>query len=213
MKKLFISAAASIVACAAHAGGFYVGGQLGTMSVKNWTQDSANRLVALGGGASSSSQDTGVGASRFFAGYNFNNIVGLELGYLNSGEVKGNLSGKDRSGAGYDGSFTIRTSGFDLSTIVHPFEVSHNGTTPPSGLYLRAGISNYTTRIDATNTAASSVQWFSSSKTGNGTLVGLGYDLKLGPGALRFDLTAHQSMADLTNNDSTALSVGYLYQF
>lgn len=205
MKKTFAAIAACMVACAAQAGGFYVGGQLGIMSFKNWTADA-------GGGPGSSettSQDTQLPVGRIFGGYNFNPIVGIELGYLQMGDAKGSISGTRIDGSTYTSDYTYKNSGFDLSAVVHPFESSRNADEAPTGLYLRAGLSQYTTSENETSDGYS----YSGSKTGTGTILGLGYDWKLGPGALRLDATLHQSMANVTDNDSLALSVGYLYAF
>ena len=205
MKKTVAAIAACMVACAAQAGGFYVGGQLGVMSFKNFTDDDAQGIS----GPHSTSQDTQLAVGRLFTGYNINPLVGIELGYLQMADAKGSLSGTTAGGSKYGFDYTYRNSGFDLSAVVHPFESSRNGNQAPSGLFLRAGVSQYTTSVNWVSGSYTG----SDSKTGTGTMLGLGYDWKLGPGALRLDATLHQSMADITNNDSLALSAGYVYPF
>jgi len=213
MKKTFAAIAACMVACAAQAGGFYVGGQLGVMTSKNLTDSAGSSVQQNLGGTVTSSQDTQAAAGRIFAGYNINPLVGIELGYLQMSDVKGSVAGTTAGNSNYSGDFTYRTSGFDVSAVVHPFESSASKETPPTGLYLRAGISEYTLSGSSSSPASSFVSWRVNSLSGTGTILGLGYDWKLGPGALRLDATLHQSMANVTDNDSLALSVGYLYAF
>ena len=86
-KKTVLALAAGVLACGAAfaQGPFYAGVELGAATLKNQAQDLANTLVRINGGSSSVTQDTGVGFTRLFGGYNINKYVAAELGYVQSG--------------------------------------------------------------------------------------------------------------------------------
>ena len=193
MKKTIIAFAAFAATCAAQAGGFYIGGQYGSAGVK------------------SEDVNTSVDSGRIFGGYRLNEVVAIELGYtqlnganytLNTTTLGQRLLGRSAITRG-----TLTMNGLDLSAIVSPF-------SSVRGLYFRAGVTEFNTKDEWTNFLDGAAQ-DSKSKTygGLGTTFGIGYDWKLGPGALRFEANQMFSISDLRDNDAMTYSIGYLYAF
>lgn len=206
-KKTVLALAAGVLACGAAfaQGPFYAGVELGAATLKNQAQDLANTLVRINGGSSSVTQDTGLGFTRLFGGYNINKYVAAELGYVQSGYANTTFSGVSGSSVAYSGTAKLSVNGFDVSAIVHPMPDSG-----AKGLFFRAGMSSYTQKIDVSGI---NIRGGSSSKSGTGVNLGIGYDLPVGPGDVRFSYTNLSSVAGISSNDSNAFSVGYLWKF
>ncbi len=204
-KKSVISfAIGMLVAGSALAQGPWYGGvELGAASIENRAQELANALVRTNGGSASVVQDTGIGFGRIFGGYNINKYVSAELGYLNSGDANATFSGS--SGGSYSGVITLNISGLDASAIIRPVPDS-----AAKGLFLRAGVTSYKQTLSYSCVNATCTN---SSDSGMGNAFGVGYDLPMGPGDWRFQLTSLTKVAGVSNNDSTAFSVGYLWKF
>ena len=98
-------------------------------------------------------------------------------------------------------------SGVDLSAVVSPF-------SSVRGLYFRAGITQFDTKDEVVWVNNGALRFTGSrSYDGLGTTFGIGYDWKLGPGALRVEANQMFSISDLRDNDAMTYSVGYLYAF
>jgi len=212
MKKMRMIAVATAVACtaalgcAAHAGGLYLGGQYGAASLLNGTQDYASEQLNLFGGPAKVTQDGAPTYSRLYAGYRFNESVALELGYAQSGKARLSAAGNDRDGDPYTSTRTSRFSGLDLSALIRPLTTSRD-------LYLRVGVTSYATEAENQNLSRLLDDQSSTRSSGLGTMLGIGYDLKLGSGALRFELGRLQGISNIGGNDATTYSVGYHYGF
>ena len=212
MNKKLIAAAAAAAAFASGAvyaqSGFYAGAELGAATLKDESTDIAKSLVAAVGGSASVTQDRGLGFARLFGGYNFNKYVAAELGYVQSGYATANFSGVSGGAVPYSGNIKISISGFDIAAIIRPAADS-----AAKGLFLRLGVSSYTNKADATVTAGGVTGISSASKSGTGTNLGIGYDLPVGPGEVRFSYTNMSSVAGISGADTDAFSVGYLWKF
>ena len=193
MKKAIIALAAVAATCAAQAGGFYIGGQYGSAGVKF------------------GDVNTSVDSGRIFGGYRLNEVVALELGYtqLNGANYTENTTtpGQRMMGLSSITRGTLTMNGVDVSAIVSPF-------SSVRGLYFRAGVTEFNTKDEWTDFYNGAVQR-SNSRTygGLGTTFGVGYDWKLGSGALRIEANQMFSISDLRDNDAMTYSIGYLYAF
>lgn len=78
------------------------------------------------------------------------------------------------------------------------------------GLFLRAGLTSYKVTTDVRGV---NITGGSTSESGTGYLLGVGYDLPMGPGDWRFSLTSLSKVGGDSDNSSTAFSVGYLWKF
>lgn len=210
MKKTLIAfAAAMTVSGAALAQtGFYLGAEAGAASIKDEAQELANGLVNEVGGSAAVTQDTGIGFARFFGGYQINKYVAAELGYLRSGEAVANFSGVSGGAVAYSGNAKLTLRGFDISAVFKPFE--QRGL---ERLFFRAGLTSYETKLVVSATAGGASAAGTDTDSGTGTILGVGYDLPAGPGVVRFQLNTLQRISGLSDNNSTALSAGYLWKF
>ena len=199
-------ACTAAMGCAAHAGGLYVGGQYGATSLLNSAQDYATEQRNQFGGTASVTQDAAPDYARLYAGYRFNEVLALELGYAQSGKARLSASGSDRDGDPYTGTRTSRFGGLDLSALIHPMP-------PQRELFLRVGVTAYTTTAEEASQSRLLDEQNSTNSSGLGTLLGIGYDLKLGSGALRFEMGKLQDISNIGGNDATTYSVGYHYGF
>ena len=205
MKKIGCAIFLSTMICAAQAGGFYIGGQYGNAKLKDATSDlRGSRPADL---TTTGSQDTTISLARFFAGYRLNDVVAFEFGYNQSGESNFWLRS---TRPGYPVSTTrgsFKSSGYDATVLVSPF-------SSVQGLFFRAGVTDFTVKVDQTFYANDTVTGSSSnSKSGTGAVLGLGYDWKIGSGAIRLEANQLLSVAGINDNDVTTYSIGYLYQF
>lgn len=208
-KTLVLMAAGLMLSSAAMADtGFYAGAELGAATIKNQAQTLANGLVNKLSGSASVTQDTGIGFGRLYGGYQFHKMVAGELGYVQSGDAKANFSGTTGGGAAYTGNVTLNYSGLDASAVIKPFEKAGL-----NGLFFRAGLTNYEQKTVVAASANGASASGTSVKSGTGTMLGVGYDLSAGPGVVRFQLNALQSVAGISDNDTTAISAGYLIKF
>lgn len=205
--KIALIAAASALAFSAHAQtGFYIGAEGGIATIKDQSGEIARALVNELGGSATVTQDTGLGFARFFGGYQINKFVAAELGYLQTADAKANFSGT--GSGGYSGSVTLNISGFDASAVIKPFE--QQGL---NGLFFRAGLTAYEQKLTASASNNAAAVRATQTYSGTGTMFGIGYDLPVGPGAIRFQLNTLQKVGGESNSDTTAISAGYRYAF
>lgn len=205
-KILGVAIGLAISGTALAQGNFYGGIEGGSAGVTDQTGQVASALVNSVGGSVYVTQDKSVGIFRVFGGYNFNPMVAVELGYAQSGNVNFNFSGVSGSNVRYAGTGTESFDGLDLSGILHPILLG-----PGSGLFVRAGLSDYTEKADVTAYTQSSYGYSSSSQSGTGENLGVGYDFDLGMGTLRTELTFSQDIAGDSSSKATSLMVGYYW--
>lgn len=205
--KLALVAAAAALSFSAHAQvGFYIGAEGGVATIKDQSGDIARSLVSEFGGSATVTQDTALGFGRLFGGYQFNKFVAAELGYLKTSEATATFVGT--GSGGYAGDVALSISGFDLSAILKPFD-----KPGLNGLFFRAGVTSYEQKLTAyASTNAASARG-TDTYSGTGTMFGIGYDLPVGPGAIRFQLNTLQKVGGESNSDTTSVSAGYRYAF
>jgi OmpA-OmpF porin, OOP family len=91
--------AAGLIPCIAQAGTFYVGAGIGQAN-----SDVDTDSIAFVSGTPISVDNTTT-AFKLFGGYQFSKYIGIELGYIDMGEIKASAPGPD--------TYTIALSGFD----------------------------------------------------------------------------------------------------
>jgi len=214
MKKILIATAviSALVSSQAFAEdskliGAYAGAELGYSRVENEAQTTANTLVNALGGSVIVTQDTGVAIGRLFAGYNINENVAVELGYMQTGDVTQHAAGIARNSVAYTGSMNVSVSGVDYAVLVRPSVASGW-----NGLFAKFGGHYLEESGDVTLTGTSTVS-VSQSVKGSGFLVGFGYQA---PVADRIDFRATYTYYDSVaggNGYANVVSVGLLGKF
>jgi hypothetical protein len=217
MKHLFKSAIAvaalglcvtSSFAQSANTSKGYIGAEYGSVKFKDQTS-LASGLVNLVGGTASSVQDTGISVGRFFGGLTVTENFDAELGYITSGSANATFSGVSRTAVAYSGSATVKVSGLDYSALVRP---SHS--TGLNGLFLRVGGHSLSTQTDVSLAVGATAGVSSTTTSGTGSLFGIGYDGKFNDQiGYRVAYTAYNSVAGVSGNDVTLLSVGLVVKF
>ncbi len=216
MKNIYLGIAVSLVAsmsslsamAQADSKRFYGGAEIGSASVQNHTGEVSRALVSAVGGSVVVTQDSRVTVGRLFGGYTVTENVGLELGYSQSGDVSMRIAGVSSGSVAYTGTATGSYSGLDYSVILRP-----NVSTGVNGLFLRLGGHSLTGKANATLSAGLNTASASSSVSGSGTLIGIGYDLNAGPGQVRFGYTKMNKLGGQSDASTGLLSVGYLMKF
>ena len=191
---------------AAMAMGFYAGIEGGTATVTDQTGTVAADLVNSLGGSAYVTQSANVGIFRGFVGYGIIPMVAIELGYVQTGDANLNITGVTGGNVAYAGTGTESVHGFDLSGILHPILFG-----PGSGLFLRAGMSDYTETATLSLNSNFGSTYGSSSQSGTGENFGIGYDFGVGVGVLRTELTYAQNIANDSSSKSTSFQVGYYW--
>jgi opacity protein-like surface antigen len=214
MKKLVIalavtSALISIQVFAADTKlvGAYGGVELGYSKVENDAQSTANSLVNEVGGAVTVTQDTSVAIGRAFGGFNINENIAVELGYIRTSDVSQQAAGVAGNSVAYTAKADVSVSGVDYSVLLRPSLASGW-----NGLFGRVGGHYLEASSDVTVTAASTVT-MSRNVSGGGFLVGLGYDTSVSD---NIDLRASYTyLNNLAGGDGYAnvFSIGVLGKF
>lgn len=204
MKRMVVGIALGFAfPCAAMSMGLYAGVEGGSAAVADQTNVLARDLVNAYGGYASVTQDINVGMFRGFIGDGIIPGVALEAGYVQTGDVNIDYSGySSYYSTSYAGTGTVSIHGFDFSGVLHPILLG-----PGSGLFLRAGISDYTEEANLTVNGLSN----STSQSGTGENFGIGYDFGVGLGDLRTELTFSQNIANDSSSKATSLQVGYYW--
>jgi hypothetical protein len=187
--------------------GAYAGAELGYTKVQNDAQATANALVNTFGGSAIVTQDTGVAIGRLFAGYNINENVAVELGYLQTGDVSQHAAGVAGNSVAYTGSANVSVSGVDYAVLVRPSIASGL-----NGLFAKFGGHYLEASSDVTLTGTSTLSVNQSVK-GSGFLVGFGYQAPvLNNIDFRASYTYYDSVAG-ENGYANVVSVGLLGKF
>lgn len=210
MSLAVISALLSTHAFAADAQkvGFYGGAEIGYSKIQNQSQEVANSLVSSVGGAVSVTQSTGVGIGRLFAGYNFNESLAFELGYLWSGDANLKAAGVTGNSVGYTANYNASVNGIDYSLLVRPsVESGWNG------LFGRIGGHYLDASRDITSSGGVTFQNPNTSSSGGGFLVGIGYDAAIADKVdFRGSYTYYDSLAG-GDGHANVFSIGVLRKF
>ena len=189
------------------AGLWYGGVELGYSKVKSDAQSTANNLVSKVGGSATVTQDTGVAIGRIFAGYNVNENLAVELGYIHTSDVSQNAAGVAGNSVAYTASANVSVSGVDYSVLLRP-SISSGW----NGLFGKIGGHYLEASTDYTVTGISTVSG-TYNVSGGGFLAGLGYDGSVAENIdFRTSYTYYNSLAG-GNGHANVFSIGILGKF
>lgn len=188
---------------------FYGGAELGSSKLDNQTGTVTSSLVRSLGGSASATQDSSVTDYRFFGGYNFDENVGVELGYMQTSKFGMNVVGRSSGGTNYTASISAKYSGFDYSAIFRPSVASGY-----NNLFARIGFTNYKGESTATASVSSYSSSASSSTSGSGNIYGFGYDAPLNSNMnIRMSLNKLTKIAGESDSSATIYSIGFTNRF
>jgi opacity protein-like surface antigen len=191
--------------------GFYAGIDVGQARI---SPSSGERIITLNDGSpanqtfTSSSQKM---STRFFLGYRLNENIGFEAGNLNtqSFSYSGNIFiAAPNLNLAQSGSFKV--SAFDLSVNLRPSK-----STGFNNLYLRLGMHNSSLKGTINTPRAPAGQRITRiNDSGNGSLIGVGYDFPINEQInLRLDSTRYSKISGNSSRKSTVNSAGLVYNF
>jgi hypothetical protein len=205
---LFVTAAAT--SSFAEEKKFYVGAEVGSASVENRAQESANELVAALGGSATVTQTVRNGAGRIFVGLELHEHVDVEVGYIQSQDFKTTVAGRSGGGVNYAGTGTVSVNGFDYSVLLRPSKASGFNS-----VFLRVGQHDYESKSSVSLTAGgNTVTLPNLTESGNGTMLGLGFDWNFEKNtSVRFAVTQLNKMSGVKGADATFVSVGLKAKF
>ena len=187
--------------------GPYAGVELGYSKVESDAQSTANSLVNEVGGAVTVTQDTSVVIGRLFGGYNINENLAVELGYIRTGDVSQRASGVAGNSVPYNASADVSVSGVDYSVLLRPSIASGW-----NGLFGKVGGHYLEASTDYTVTALGSLSG-NNSKSGSGFLVGLGYETSIADNiGFRTSYTYYNNLAG-GDGYANVFSIGVLGKF
>lgn len=187
--------------------GPYAGVELGYSKVESDAQSTANSLLNEVGGAVTVTQDTSVAIGRLFGGYNINENVAVELGYIRTGDVSQRASGVAGNSVPYTASADVSVSGVDYSILLRPSIASGW-----NGLFGRVGGHYLEASADYSITAIGSASGNISNK-GSGFLVGLGYETSIADNVgFRAGYTHYSNLAG-DDGYANVFSIGVLRKF
>jgi hypothetical protein len=132
-----------------------------------------------------------------------------ELAYISTGAASATFAGISRTAFAYSGRATQNTTGFDYSALRRP-----SLSTGANGLFVRVGGHSLSTQVDVSLLAGSTAGVSSASTSGTGSLLGFGYDGKFADKfGCRIAYTSYNSVAGISGNDVSLLSVGFVIKF
>jgi hypothetical protein len=213
MKKQIYAAALAVIASTsvqAQDRAFYMGAEVGSASIENRTQETANELVASLGGSATVTQTVRNGAGRIFVGLELHEHVDVELGYIQSQDFKTTIAGRTSGNVNYAGSGTVSVSGFDYSVLLRPSKASGF-----NNVFLRVGQTDYESKASISLTAGgNTVTLPNLTESGNGTMFGAGFDWEIEKNTkVRFAVTQLSKMSGMKGADATFVSVGVKANF
>lgn len=210
-QMIFAAALLGSVSFGAQAEGFFIGGDIGTVSgYPDRTGATVSALMGAGATSASATQKTGSAAFNLHGGQWLNAHFGWEVGY----DVLGSVDGSWTSVGATTGSYKYSASAFHVAAL---------GGIPMGGrgkLYGKVGLFSASTKEEARNTVG-----FFSSKTqsSTGLLVGGGYELSFTEkiaGHAGISLFNGVKFDDFTTNNTTTdkktlvqIAVGVDYKF
>jgi hypothetical protein len=207
MKKLLIATVMSVAATgpAWAEPGFYLGIEGGFTFFEDTTDEGAAYYInELGASTVEVEEDSAAFPIRPFAGFELNENIALELGvsFFSREITAEGTAGASTFKDTYEQSWRI----VDFSVLLRP---------RASGFFARAGGHATTFDVDYKRVGTGSVadDASSNSESKSGLLLGLGYDWKIGPGALRASFTHYTNMPGYEDEYLNLLKVGYLFKF
>lgn len=186
----------------------YFGAEIGSSKVDNATGELTSSLVSVLGGSATATQDASMRAFKFLAGYQVNENIDLEGAYISTSSINLNFSGVSSGNVAYSGSQSVKYSGFQYSANLRP-----NVSTGLNNLYAIVGGHNLTADASLAVRAGNVSVASSASKSGSGTLLGIGYDMPIEKDTnFRFAVTKYSKVAGL-DIDGTIISFGLSKKF
>lgn len=217
MNKLIL---VSVITCAfsnmAFAEGFipkvYGGVEVGYSNLEDQTTDLASQMVDSLGGSAVATQDKYFTEFRIFGGYKLTENIDIELGYMQSSDVKLGVTGTTGAAYGnnaYTAKFTSAESGYDYAVLLRP-----NLSSGLNEYFIKIGGHRYDTKVTGSVTVATTVVPFNDTTKGSGTLYGVGYDAKIGDDMnARLSLTHYAKISGESDNKATVFSVAITKSF
>jgi len=188
---------------------FYGGLEIGRASVANDTGPLTRALVSQVGGSASATQDSSINDYRIFGGYALNENVNFELGYVKTSSLGLNFAGVSGGSSAYTGSASQKFSGFDYSVLLRP-----NVSTGLNKLFFRVGGHSLKGDLDFTINGPGGTASGSDSRSGTGTLFGIGYDINLAKNIdARVSANRLNRIAGQSDANATVYSLGVLTRF
>jgi hypothetical protein len=211
--KLVIIAAAVVTLTSVNAqsldGKFYGGAEFGSSKLSDDTKSGTAALVSAFGGSASATQDSSVSNYRIFGGYKVNENVDLELGYIQTSSFSLNFSGRSGGGVAYTGGISAKVAGYDYSVLLRP-----SIATSYNNVFFRIGQHHYSTDTSGSISAGGSSASFNDSKSGNGTIFGIGYDATIDKDIdVRLSVNRLAKISGDSDSSATVYSVGLLKRF
>jgi len=151
--------------------------------MKDQSGSLAAGLVSALGGTANASQEKNVFSGRLFGGYKIIENIDVELGYFQSNSYS-NDNGLSGSGFAYSGNVGLKFSGFN-------------------GAFLKLGGQHSKVTDDSTDTVGTATGTASGSRTGNGYMIGLGYDFNV---ANNVDIRAEYNHMDSLGGNSNIVA-------
>jgi OOP family OmpA-OmpF porin len=183
-----LAATAASTANAAPDRGFYVGAGVGTVNVKD----------------DASGFDDGDTGFKVFGGYVLNEILAVELSYIDGGTA-------EDSGAVFDPFFGVGTAALEIDTsIINLSVIGDLLLTEQFSLFGRLGYAFIDTDVDATARFGNFTATASDSDTSNEFSYGVGAVYRL---TEQFEVRAEFEGLDVSNGDLNAITASALFRF
>ncbi len=205
MTKIALAAALAMGATAANAAG-YVGFDAGWASIdqKPSVDEIGQALADASGHTVNAVYDQSTSVGRVFAGWNVAQGVDIELGYLQSGDLSATYTGTTAGGAAFSVNTDLSASGFDVAAVWWPTE----------NIFLKGGAHSMEVEGNLTANVSGTSATYSTSESGTGLLVGVGYE-----GALSKDInwraayTYYDSLGGMSDANAHNYTVGLKMKF
>lgn len=183
----------------------YGGIEIATVRIANEAQEIANEYVAALGGSVTVTQDLSASAGRLFLGYRLDEKWAIEGGFFTTGKFDARATGRSSGGVSYTANTKVDVQGVDFSAVWTPM-ASRIGE---DGFFLKAGLHSSKVSSSSSYTVGTTRGSISGDDSGIGSLLGLGYDWKLGTDVfVRSSITRYLNLGGDSSNKSTVYSIG-----
>jgi len=212
MKKLAMALLVAGICAAPNAygrdtdSGPYAGINLGYTYIDGNAQEIANSAVAALGGSATVTQDTSTGGGRVFAGYNVNQNVAVEVGFLKTADLTTKITGRTGGGLAYTGQADVSIESFDYAILIKPFA--------DGGLYGKVGGHTDDSTVEGKYSIAGLSAAEKISYSGTGLMVGVGYQESLSDTIdYRIDYTYYDRVSGVKDANASAVTLGLVATF
>ena len=187
----------------------YIGVEGGYSIINDQSDELKNGAISSYGGTASASMKTGITSYRLYGGFDVNDKISLELGYLGSSSINASVSGRSSGAVNYAIDLSLKLTGYDYSVMWYP-----NRTSTVRGGFVKIG--GHNTKLSGTGTAVASGNTYRSdiSDSGTGLQFGVGYE-----GALtktvdyRLGVTRYNKVAGESGTGVSVISAGVITRF